>query len=91
VDDLERIATVLDVEVTDLLPARREGRVLGRLSDTTKVVDTASYRPAANGQVKKPASTKPVFRPPTYPGDERTNPRLRRATRVASTLRPTTV
>lgn len=82
-NDLERIAQALEVDVFDLLPGRREGRVVGHPSEAAEVVDTFKYRPATKGQATRPSSTKPVFRPPTYPGDDRGNLSLRRPARRA--------
>lgn len=58
-NDLEKIATILNVEVSDLLPRNTEGRVVVS-AGTTRRQTTGPYSPVArtaypNGQAHRPA------------------------------------
>lgn len=83
-DDLERIAAVLDVDVTDLIPRRREGRIVA----TGTAQETTTYRHATNGQAAQPIPTGPKGPLPPAADKPGVPAAKRRPGRVKSSLRP---
>jgi len=88
-DDLEKIARVLEVAVTDLLPRPSEGRVISTGGQRGQK-DTHYYPPATNGQAKKTIPAPRNSHPPARTDQPSVPPSLRRPARISSSARPAT-
>lgn len=86
-DDLEKIARVLEVEVVELLPRPNPGRTVatGGQRDTK---DTHYYLPPTNGQAKRTTPTTRNSRPANRTDQPSVPPALRRPKRKPSSNRP---
>lgn len=87
-DDLQRIATILGAEVTDLLPRPSEGRVI-TTGGQRDAKDTHYYPSPPNGQAKKTTPTSRNSRPANRTDQPSVPPALRRPKRTASSDRST--
>lgn len=88
-DDLQKIAAILDVEVTSFLPRPAEGRVI-TAGGSRDAKDTHYYLPTPNGQAKRTTPTTRNSRPANRDDQPSVPPALRRPKRKTSTNRPAT-
>lgn len=91
-NDLEKIAVVLDVDVVELLPPNRERRtnperLAGVIRGMATVRGTSELRRAPKGQSNKTTRARRGGRPPTHTTAIRGNLSTRRPARTSTTVR----